>query len=114
VALESTPELSARFTFVTPNLCNDMHDCSVNTSDSWLASFLPKVFASARYQAGRTSDCSAPPPAPPACARRSTADQVGPPTAGVARSDLPAARGRCACNYMLARVDLAITFRGWV
>jgi len=24
------------FTFVTPNLCNDMHDCSVATGDRWL------------------------------------------------------------------------------
>jgi hypothetical protein len=55
VPLGSTPNLSARFTFVTPNLCNDMHDCSVKTGDTWLAGFLPKVFASAQYAAGRTA-----------------------------------------------------------
>jgi phosphatidylinositol-3-phosphatase len=55
VPLASTPDLSARFTFVTPNLCNDTHDCSVQTGDTWLQGFLTKVFASAEYQAGRTA-----------------------------------------------------------
>jgi hypothetical protein len=55
VPLGSTPDVSARFTFVTPNLCNDMHDCTVQTGDSWLSTFLPKVFSSAEYQAGRTA-----------------------------------------------------------
>jgi hypothetical protein len=55
VALGARPHLSARFTFVTPNLCNDTHDCSVQTGDSWLHGFLAKVFASSEYQAGRTA-----------------------------------------------------------
>jgi len=55
VPLTSTPDLSARFTFVTPNLCNDMHDCSIATGDTWLKTFLGKVFASSQYAAGRTA-----------------------------------------------------------
>jgi hypothetical protein len=55
VPLASTPDVSARFTFVTPNVCSDMHSCSISTGDSWLSSFLPKVFSSAAYQAGRTA-----------------------------------------------------------
>jgi hypothetical protein len=55
VPLASTPDLSARFTFVTPNLCNDMHDCSIATGDAWLSTFLGKVFASSQYAAGRTA-----------------------------------------------------------
>ncbi|MEA2217734.1 MAG: phosphatidylinositol-3-phosphatase [Solirubrobacteraceae bacterium] len=55
VALGSTPDLSARFTFVAPNLCDDMHDCSVATGDTWLSGFLGKVFSSTEYQAGRTA-----------------------------------------------------------
>src|SRR5215210_5549442 len=55
VPLGSTPDVSARFTFVTPNLCHDMHDCSVKTGDSWLSTFLPKVFSSPEYQASRTA-----------------------------------------------------------
>jgi len=42
------------FAFVTPNLCNDMHDCSVATGDAWLKSWLPKIFASAAYRSSST------------------------------------------------------------
>jgi hypothetical protein len=55
VPLTDPPDVSARFTFVTPNLCNDTHDCSVATGDAWLQTFLGKVFASAEYQAGKTA-----------------------------------------------------------
>jgi hypothetical protein len=55
VPLDATPNLAARFTFVTPNLCNDMHDCDVSTGDAWLKRFLPKVFSSRQYRAGRTA-----------------------------------------------------------
>lgn len=43
-----------QFSFVTPNLCNDTHDCSVSTGDAWLQNFVPSIIASADYQAGRT------------------------------------------------------------
>lgn len=55
VPLGDPPDLSARLTFVTPNLCHDTHDCSVATGDAWLEAFLGKVFASAQYKAGRTA-----------------------------------------------------------
>jgi phosphatidylinositol-3-phosphatase len=55
VPLTNRPDLSARFTFVTPNLCHDTHDCSVATGDRWLRSFLGQVFASAEYRAGKTA-----------------------------------------------------------
>lgn len=32
--------------FVVPNLCNDIHDCSLATGDAFLAGFLPQVFNS--------------------------------------------------------------------
>jgi phospholipase C len=44
-----------RFSFVTPNLCNDMHDCSVATGDAWLKRWIPRITASKSYQAGRTA-----------------------------------------------------------
>jgi phosphatidylinositol-3-phosphatase len=53
--LTSTPDFSADFTFVMPNLCNSMHDCSVTTGDNWLKGFLPKAIASPAYQAGQTA-----------------------------------------------------------
>jgi phosphatidylinositol-3-phosphatase len=43
-----------KFSFVTPNLCNDMHDCSIATGDAWLQSWVPKITASPTYQAGNT------------------------------------------------------------
>src|SRR5256885_6773848 len=33
------------FTFVTPNLCNDMHSCSVSTGDTWLSKRVPRLLA---------------------------------------------------------------------
>jgi hypothetical protein len=44
--------LTARFTFITPNLCHDMHDCSTATGDTWLAGFVPKILRSRAYRAG--------------------------------------------------------------
>ena len=41
------------FSFVTPNLCNDMHDCSVATGDAYLANLVPTIIAGPDYQQGR-------------------------------------------------------------
>jgi hypothetical protein len=43
------------FSFVTPNLCDDTHDCSTKTGDTWLSHWLPAITASASYQAGNTA-----------------------------------------------------------
>ncbi len=51
------------FTWLTPNLCDDMHwqaSCpelkanAVATGDSWLQRVLPVIFASSEYQSGKT------------------------------------------------------------
>lgn len=55
VPLAGVPDLSARFTFVTPDLDHDTHDTAVAVGDRWLAGFLPKVFASPQYAAGTTA-----------------------------------------------------------
>jgi hypothetical protein len=34
------------FVWITPNECHDMHDCSVQTGDDWLARWVPKILAS--------------------------------------------------------------------
>ena len=49
------PNALPTFTFVTPDLCHDTHDCSVNTGDKWLSGFLPPIFNSAAYQSGNTA-----------------------------------------------------------
>jgi hypothetical protein len=43
------------FSFITPNLINDMHNGTVADGDRWLASELPKIFASPQYQSGSTA-----------------------------------------------------------
>ena len=43
-----------KFSFVTPNLCNDTHDCSIATGDSWLKSWVAKITASPAYTGGGT------------------------------------------------------------
>jgi hypothetical protein len=42
------------FSFVTPDLCNDTHDCSVATGDAWLQAWFAKIFASPNYRSGKT------------------------------------------------------------
>jgi phosphatidylinositol-3-phosphatase len=40
------------FSFVAPNLCHDMHSCSVRTGDEWLRDFLPPLLASPQFERG--------------------------------------------------------------
>jgi phospholipase C len=42
------------FSFITPNLCNDTHDCPVATGDAWLSRWVPAIVASPAYRAGGT------------------------------------------------------------
>jgi phosphatidylinositol-3-phosphatase len=48
-----------RYNFVTPNMCHDGHDpCGGNAIahiDSWLKGFMPLLFNSAQYKAGRVT-----------------------------------------------------------
>jgi phospholipase C len=43
------------FSFVTPNLCNDTHDCSVATGDVWLSGWFSVIAGSAAYLAHDTA-----------------------------------------------------------
>ncbi|WP_378096837.1 alkaline phosphatase family protein [Cellulomonas sp. T2.31MG-18] len=43
------------FSLVTPDLCHDMHDCSVSTGDTWLREHLPAVLNSSAYTRGTTA-----------------------------------------------------------
>lgn len=55
IPLGAMPDVSAAFTFVTPNSCHNMHDCSISTGDSWLAAFIPNIVSTSDYQAGKTA-----------------------------------------------------------
>jgi len=41
-----------RFMWITPNMCNDMHNCSTQTGDAWLAKVVPQIMDSPGYKAG--------------------------------------------------------------
>jgi hypothetical protein len=43
---------AAAFTLIVPNLCHDMHDCSVGDADRWLGTFLPRITESREFQEG--------------------------------------------------------------
>lgn len=36
---------TASLTWIVPNMCHDMHDCSTRTGDAWLAGHLPAIVA---------------------------------------------------------------------
>jgi phosphatidylinositol-3-phosphatase len=55
VPLADPPDLSARFTFVTPNLIHDMHDGTVADGDTSISAFIPKLLDSPEYAGGRTA-----------------------------------------------------------
>jgi hypothetical protein len=54
VPLSGIRGLSAPFTFVTPNLCHDMHSCPVQDGDRWLAGWLPRLLRTREYRSGST------------------------------------------------------------
>lgn len=55
VPLRREPDLSARFTFISPGSCHSMHTCGASVGDAWLGRFMPKIFSSAEYRAGDTA-----------------------------------------------------------
>jgi phosphatidylinositol-3-phosphatase len=54
VPFGAKPDLSARFTFVTPNLINDMHDGSIGDGDRFLRSYVPALMATPEYRSRNT------------------------------------------------------------
>jgi phosphatidylinositol-3-phosphatase len=53
--VDAAPDVRARFTLITPNLCDDGHDCSTATADHWLSVEVPLILASPEYQSGTTA-----------------------------------------------------------
>jgi len=43
---------AADFEMIVPNLCDDMHDCSIADGDAFLARFVPRILASPSWQSG--------------------------------------------------------------
>jgi phospholipase C len=44
----------ASYSFVTPNLCSDEHDCDVSDGDRWLSQWVPRTLRSPAYRDGTT------------------------------------------------------------
>ena len=44
-----------QFSFVTPDLVNDMHDGTVSQGDNWMHTYIPLIVASAAYQRGEVA-----------------------------------------------------------
>ena len=45
----ATPSTLPSYSFISPDLCNDMHNCSVATGDHWLAREVPQILASPAF-----------------------------------------------------------------
>ena len=43
------------FSFITPNLIDDMHDGTIAQGNTWLSNNLPKIFSSSEYKSGSTA-----------------------------------------------------------
>jgi acid phosphatase len=37
------------FVWITPNMCSDMHDCSIRTGDTWLSNLVPQILRSPAF-----------------------------------------------------------------
>jgi len=42
----------ANYNFITPNMCDNMHNCDISVGDSWLSTEIPKIMNSAAYRNG--------------------------------------------------------------
>lgn len=43
------------FTFITPNDCDNMHDCPISTGDVWLSRWVSAIITSPPYRGGHTA-----------------------------------------------------------
>ncbi|MCU1398906.1 MAG: phosphoesterase [Acidimicrobiales bacterium] len=43
------------FSFITPNICNDMHSCPIGTGDQWLSAVVTSITTSDIYRQGATA-----------------------------------------------------------
>jgi len=55
LATDLTANRLPAFSFITPNLLNDMHDGTIAEGDNWLAANLPKILNSDEYRDGSTA-----------------------------------------------------------
>jgi hypothetical protein len=79
-----------RYSYLTPNLCNDEHDCESSVGDAWLAHWVPQILASRAYRTGGTARSS-----PTTKARRRTTTSTPSSPAHIhVRAPFPTSRSR--------------------
>jgi hypothetical protein len=62
-ASNMTPDLAGKFTFITPDICDDMHTActgsgatsEIQTGDKYLSTLIPTLINSTQYQSGNTA-----------------------------------------------------------
>lgn len=52
VAMPARLDLGAPFTFIAPNVCDDMHSCPLTVGDRWLHGLVDQLVANPLYRAG--------------------------------------------------------------
>jgi acid phosphatase len=50
----AAPSTAPDFAFVTPNMCNDGHDCPLSTTDAWLTREVPALMLSPAFAGSRS------------------------------------------------------------
>lgn len=50
----SSTATTPNYAFITPNMCDDMHDCSIQTGDSWLQQQVPNILNSPAFSQQRS------------------------------------------------------------
>ena len=50
----SSTSTTPNYAFITPNSCNDMHDCSISTGDAWLSQHVPQIVSSPAFTSQRS------------------------------------------------------------
>jgi acid phosphatase len=50
----ASPATAPNFAFVTPNLCNDGHDCTLSTADAWVSHEVPPLLSSPAFARSRS------------------------------------------------------------
>jgi len=50
LASDLTGGATPDFVWITPNICDDMHDCSTATGDTWLHQWVPQILASSAWK----------------------------------------------------------------
>jgi len=51
----ASPTTASNFMWLTPNLCDDMHNCSVSIGDKYVSLIIPEILNSTVFRAGRAS-----------------------------------------------------------